>query len=73
MSRETSTSYIGDVLWLCHRAKPNVEEIEKVANFAKGVEEYAFRYLVSKDQLSVETFPQECRKLEEAQRTRLAV
>lgn len=73
MNAETVMSCIEDVSWLCHRCNPSVEEAETEANLMKGVVEDAFRHLLAEDQLSVETFTEECRKLGEAQCARLAV
>lgn len=61
---ERITSHIEDVLWLCHRANPSMEEAEKVANLMKGVAEDAFHHLVSKE-FSVASFTEESRKHED--------
>lgn len=73
MSGEAFISYSEDMFWLWHRDNPNMVEAENVTTLMKGVVVDAFRHLVSKYQLLVETLTEGFRKLEEAQRARLAV
>lgn len=73
MSGEAFTPGMEDMLWIFLHVKPNTEHAEHVTNLSKKVAEHAIQGLVSKDQLSVETFTEDCCKLEAAQRVRLEV
>lgn len=68
---ESFTSYIEDVLWLCRKANPLMDEAEKLSHLMKGVAEDAFQLLVLKDPTTVVAFSDACKKFEEAQKNRL--
>lgn len=67
---ESFTAIIEDVLWLCRRANPDVEN-EKRPHLTKGVAEAAFQFLIAKSPSSVTNISATCKTFEDARRSRL--
>ncbi|KAG0411983.1 hypothetical protein HPB47_010870 [Ixodes persulcatus] len=68
---ESYTSYIEDVLSLCRRANPQMEESERVRHLLKGISEEAFRIFITNPPNDVNTVVNSCTRLTEARTQRV--
>lgn len=68
---ETYTSYIEDVLALCHRVNSAMTEADRVRHIIKGIGHVAFNALAVKNPTTVEDVITTCQHLDELQAIRL--
>ncbi|UYV79514.1 hypothetical protein LAZ67_17002951, partial [Cordylochernes scorpioides] len=61
---ETTESYIQEILSLCSRVNPEMEEEEKVGHLMKGIAEDFYQALIVKDPTTVDELVKFCRQLE---------
>lgn len=71
LADETFTSYIEEILTLCHRVDPTMSEHAKVKHILKGIAPDAFQLLVLKSPSTVQEVVALCKQLQEAKNTRL--
>lgn len=67
---ENFTSYIEDVLDLCRRVDPSMQEAEKIKHILKGIDDDAFQMLLSRDLRTVTEVINMCRSFDELRRQR---
>lgn len=68
---ESYTSYIEDVLALCHRANKDMTEESRVRHVLKGISPFAFNALVSQNPTSVNQIVTTCQRLDDLQSLRV--
>ncbi|UYV64788.1 K02A2.6-like [Cordylochernes scorpioides] len=68
---ETTESYIQDILSLCSRVNPEMEEEEKVGHLMKGIAEDFYQTLIVKDPTTVDELVKFCRQLENMKQRRI--
>ncbi|UYV63435.1 hypothetical protein LAZ67_2004061 [Cordylochernes scorpioides] len=68
---ETTESYIQEILSLCSRVNPEMEEEEKVGHLMKGIAEDFYQTLIVKDPATVDELVKFCRQLENMKQRRI--
>ncbi|UYV78418.1 hypothetical protein LAZ67_16001289, partial [Cordylochernes scorpioides] len=68
---ETPESYIQEILSLCSRVNPEMEEEEKVGHLMKGIAEDFYQALIVKDPTTVDELVKFCRQLENMKQRRI--
>ncbi|UYV72938.1 hypothetical protein LAZ67_10001233, partial [Cordylochernes scorpioides] len=68
---ETTESYIQEILSLCSRVNPEMEEEEKVGHLMKGIAEDFYQTLIVKDPTTVDELVKFCRQLENMKQRRI--
>ncbi|UYV67963.1 K02A2.6-like [Cordylochernes scorpioides] len=68
---ETTESYIQEILSLCSRVNPEMEEEEKVGHLIKGIAEDFYQTLIVKDPTTVDELVKFCRQLENMKQRRI--
>ncbi|UYV63667.1 K02A2.6-like [Cordylochernes scorpioides] len=68
---ETTESYIQEILSLCSRVNPEMEEEEKVGHLMKGIAEDFYQALIVKDPTTVDELVKFCRQLENMKQRRI--
>ncbi|UYV66976.1 hypothetical protein LAZ67_4003508, partial [Cordylochernes scorpioides] len=68
---ETTESYIQEILSLCSRVNPEMEEEEKVGHLMKGIAEDFYQTLIVKDTTTVDELVKFCRQLENMKQRRI--
>ncbi|UYV84620.1 hypothetical protein LAZ67_X002854, partial [Cordylochernes scorpioides] len=68
---ETTESYIQEILSLCSRVNPEMEEEEKVGHLMEGIAEDFYQALIVKDPTIVDELVKFCRQLENMKQRRI--
>ncbi|UYV68065.1 hypothetical protein LAZ67_5002947, partial [Cordylochernes scorpioides] len=68
---ETTEFYIQEILSLCSRVNPEMEEEEKVGHLMKGIAEDFYQALIVKDPTTVDELMKFCRQLENMKQRRI--
>lgn len=68
---ESAESYIQDVLRLCRKANPGMEESDKIAHLMKGIAEDLYHVLLVQEFDSSEALIKRCREIESSRRRRV--
>ncbi|UYV61868.1 K02A2.6-like [Cordylochernes scorpioides] len=70
--KESSETYIQDLLYLCQIVNPRMDDETKLGHLMKGVAEDIYQILIAKDVENVSQFLKECRKIEIMRKRRIS-